>query len=80
MTSGAPPYQIRVRRLVGLLIAGLVIEGALLAITRLSPAFAVIMRPVYAIVAAAFGLAIWHAARRRDERRQGDRRGSAAGK
>jgi hypothetical protein len=59
---------------VGLLIAGLVIEGALLAITRLSPAFAVIMRPVYAIVAAAFGLAIWHAARRREERRHEDRR------
>jgi hypothetical protein len=74
MTSGAPPYQIRVRRLVSLLIAGLVIEGALLAIVRLSPAFAVIMRPVYAIVAAAFGLAIWHAARRREERRHGDRR------
>jgi hypothetical protein len=74
MTSGVPPYQIRVRRLVSLLIAGLVIEGALLAIVRLSPAFAVIMRPVYAIVAAAFGLAIWHAARRREERRHGDRR------
>jgi hypothetical protein len=70
----------RVRRLVGLLVAGLVIEAALVGIVRLSPAFAVVMRPVYLVVAALFGLAIWHAARRREERRQGDRRRATSGK
>jgi hypothetical protein len=59
---------------VGLLVAGLVIEAALVWIARGSPAFRVIMRPVYAVVAALFGLAIWNAARRREERRHGDRR------
>jgi hypothetical protein len=62
---------------VGLLVAGLVIEAGLVWIVRISPAFAVVMRPVYVGVAALFAFAIWHAARRREERRRGDRRQAA---
>jgi hypothetical protein len=69
-SSDAP----RTKRVVGLLIGGLVVEAILLAIVKLSPALGVIMHPVYVIVAILFGLAIWHNGRRRTERRHGDRR------
>jgi len=74
MTPGAPPDQPRVRRLVGLIAGGLLTEAALMWVVRLSPALTVIMRPVYLVVAAFFALAIRHATRRRQDRRQGDRR------
>jgi len=70
----ASPDRTRRRRVVGLAASGLVIEGALLWVVRLSPAFAVIMHPVYVTVGLVFGLAIWHASRRREDRRQADRR------
>jgi len=60
--------------MVGLLITGLVIEIGLVAIVTLAPALRVIMHPVYVVVAALFALAIWHASRRREDRRHGDRR------
>jgi hypothetical protein len=55
-------------------ITGLVIELGLVLLVRLSPVLRVIMHPVYLIVAALFALAIWHASRRREDRRHGDRR------
>ena len=73
MAPGVSSNQPRVR-VVGLVITGLVIEGGLVAIVKLSPALAVIMHPVYLVVAALFAVAVWHASRRREDRRHGDRR------
>ncbi len=69
--SSDPP---RTKRIVALVGGGLVVEAVLLAIVKLSPALAVIMHPIYLIVALLFGLTIWHSERRRVERRHGDRR------
>jgi len=77
MSSDNLPVQPRVRRVVGLVVAGLVVEAGLLVVVKLGPALAVIMHPVYVFVAVAFGLAIWHASRRREDRRHGDRRHAA---
>jgi heme A synthase len=77
MNPDTPPVQPRVRRVVGLIVAGLVVEAGLLVVVKLGPALAVIMHPVYLIVALAFGLAIWHASRRREDRRHSDRRHTA---
>ena len=77
MPPDAPPVQPRVKRVVGLVVAALVVEAGLLFVVSLAPAVAVIMHPVYLLVAAAFGVAIWHAARRREDRRHGDRRHAA---
>jgi len=74
------PSRRRLRRIVSLLLGGLVIEAALVGVVRLSPALRVIMRPVYLIVAVVFMLAIWHVSRRRENRRHGDRRHAASGK
>jgi hypothetical protein len=72
--SSDPP---RTKRIVALVVGGLVVEAVLLAIVTLSPALAVLMRPIYVIVAILFGLAIWHGERRRTDRRHGDRRHTA---
>jgi hypothetical protein len=77
MSPDTLPVQPRVRRVVGLVVSGLVVEAGLLFVVKLGPALAVIMHPVYVIVALAFGLAIWHASRRREDRRHGDRRHAA---
>jgi hypothetical protein len=77
MSQDTLPVQPRVRRVVGLVVSGLVVEAGLLFVVKLGPALAVIMHPVYVIVALAFGLAIWHASRRREDRRHGDRRHAA---
>ena len=77
MSPDTLPVQPRVRRVVGLVVSGLVVEAGLLFVVKLGPALAVIMHPVYVIVAVAFGLAIWHASRRREVRRHGDRRHAA---
>jgi len=77
MSPDTLPVQPRIRRVVGLVISGLVVEAGLLFVVKLGPALAVIMHPVYVIVALAFGLAIWHASRRREDRRHGDRRHAA---
>jgi len=74
MSPRAPSEPLRTKRIVGLLVGGLVVEAALVAIVKLAPALAVIMRPVYVIVAILFGVAIWHSERRRTDRRHGDRR------
>lgn len=67
------------KRVIGLSIMGLMIEGACVAIVWLAPALRVFMRPVYVVVAAIFGVMIWHAwrgrsgtDRRHEERRQSD--------
>ena len=77
MSPDTVPVQPRIRRVVGLVVSGLVVEAGLLFVVKLGPALAVIMHPVYVIVALAFGLAIWHASRRREDRRHGDRRHAA---
>jgi len=77
MSPDTLPVQPRIRRVVGLVVSGLVVEAGLLFVVKLGPALAVIMHPVYVIVALAFGLAIWHASRRREDRRHGDRRHAA---
>jgi len=77
MSPDTVPVQPRLRRVVGLVVSGLVVEAGLLFVVKLGPALAVIMHPVYVIVALAFGLAIWHASRRREDRRHGDRRHAA---
>lgn len=71
---GDSPDRPRIRRVVGLVVAGLVVEAALVWVVRLAPALDVIMRPVYVFVAALFALAIWHASHRHGQRRHGDRR------
>jgi hypothetical protein len=76
---GASPDHTRRRRVVGLAASGLVFEGALLWVAWRAPAFAVIMHPVYVTVALAFALAIWHASRRREDRRHADRRDAPEG-
>jgi hypothetical protein len=77
MTPDASPVQPRAKRVVGLVIAGLVVEAGLLFVVKLGPALAVIMHPVYVVVAVLFGLAIWHSSRRRTDRRHDDRRHAA---
>jgi FtsH-binding integral membrane protein len=77
MAQDVSSNQPRVRRVVGLVITGLVIEVGLVVIVQLGPALRVIMHPVYVVVAALFAFAIWHASRRREERRHGDRRHGA---
>lgn len=69
--------QPRTRRIVALVAGGLVVEAALLGVVKLAPAMAVIMQPVYLVVAILFALAIWHGGRRRADRRHGDRRQAA---
>ena len=66
----------RQRRLVGLALTAIAIEIALLVIAWFGPAFRVLLRPVYVLVATIFVWMIWRSARRRSEgdRRQGDRR------
>ena len=77
MSPEAMPVQPRVKRVVFLIVTGLMVEAALLFVVSLTPAVAVIMHPVYVVVAVGFGLAIWHASRRREDRRHGDRRHAA---
>jgi len=69
----------RQRRLVGLALTAIAIEIALLVIAWFGPAFRVLLRPVYVVVATIFVWMIWRSARRRSEgdRRHGDRRRSA---
>jgi len=66
----------RRRRVVGLALTAVVIEVGLLAIAHFGPAFRVLLRPVYVIVATIFAWMIWRSARRRSDgdRRRGDRR------
>jgi hypothetical protein len=66
----------RQRRLVGLALTAVVIEIGLLAVAYFGPAFRVLLRPVYVIVATIFVWMIWRSARRRSEGdpRQAERR------
>jgi membrane protein implicated in regulation of membrane protease activity len=66
------------KRVIGLIITGLVIEGACVGLVWLSPALRVFMRPVYVVVGAIFAVMIWHAWRGRSggDRRQEERRHS----
>jgi hypothetical protein len=68
----------RQRRVVGLALTAVLIEIGLLLIAYFGPAFRVLLRPVYVIVATIFVWMIWRSARRRSEgdRRQEDRRQS----
>ena len=68
----------RQRRLVGLALTAVLIEIGLLAVAWFGPAFRVLLRPVYVIVATIFVWMIWRSVRRRrdGDRRQGDRRRS----
>ena len=70
----------RQRRVVGLALTAVVIEIGLLTIAWFGPAFRVLLRPVYVLVATIFVWMIWRSARRRSDgdRRQGDRRRSAS--
>jgi len=70
----------RWRRVILLVLAAIALEGALIALARLAPAMAGLVRPLYAAVAAVLLYIIWHAARRRrgQDRRQADRRGSSS--
>jgi heme A synthase len=77
MPAAVTTNQRRIRRVVGLVITGLVIEIGLVIVVQLAPALRVIMHPVYLVVAVLFALAIWHASRRREDRRHGDRRHDA---
>jgi hypothetical protein len=61
----------RQRRLVGLALTAVVIEIGLLTIAWFGPAFRVLLRPVYVLVATIFVWMIWRSAQRRSE---GDRR------
>ena len=61
----------RQRRLVGLALTAVVIEIGLLVVAWFGPAFRVLLRPVYVVVATIFVWMIWRSARRRN---QGDRR------
>ena len=72
----ADPQHHRRQRIVGLAAAWAGVELALWLLTRFMPAMRGLMRPVYVAVAVAFGLALYHAARRRSghDRRHGDRR------
>jgi hypothetical protein len=69
----------RRRRVIGLALTAIVIEVGLLAIAHFGPAFRVLLRPVYVIVATIFVWIIWRSARRRNDgdRRHGERRSSA---
>ena len=66
----------RQRRLVGLALTAVVIEIGLLTIAWFGPAFRVLLRPVYVLVATIFVWMIWRSARRRSDgdRRQEERR------
>jgi len=66
----------RQRRIVGLALTAVVIEIGLLTIAWFGPAFRVLLRPVYVIVATIFVWMIWRSARRRSDgdRRHGERR------
>ena len=66
----------RQRRLVGLAVTAAVIELGLLVVAWFGPAFRVLLRPVYVVVATIFVWMIWRSARRRSEgdRRRGERR------
>jgi Flp pilus assembly protein TadB len=68
----------RQRRLAGLALAAVIIEVGLLAIAWFGPAFRVLLRPVYVVVATIFVWMMWRAARRRGDgdRRHEDRRNS----
>jgi len=68
----------RQRRLVGLALTAVAIEIGLLVIAWFGPAFRVLLRPVYVLVATIFVWMIWRSARRRSEgdRRHGERRQS----
>jgi len=65
--------------LLALALTAVLIELGLLAIAWFGPAFRVLLRPVYVVVAAIFLWLIWRSARRGTDgdRRQGDRRRSA---
>lgn len=66
------------KRVIGLSITGIVIEGACVGLVWLSPALGVFMRPVYVVVGVIFAVMIWHAWRGRSggDRRQEERRHS----
>jgi hypothetical protein len=70
----------RQRRVVGLALTAAAIELGLLAVAYFGPAFRVLLRPVYVLVATIFVWMIWRSARRRSEgdRRQADRRRSTS--
>ena len=69
----------RQRRLVGLALTAVAIEIGLVVVAWFGPAFRVLLRPVYVVVATIFVWMIWRSARRRShgDRRHGDRRRSA---
>lgn len=78
MTTATSAGHARMKRVIGLFITGLLIEGACVGVVWLSPALGVFMRPVYVVVGAIFAVMIWHAWRGRSgsDRRQEERRQS----
>jgi Flp pilus assembly protein TadB len=69
----------RQRRLVGLALTAVAIEIGLLLVAWFGPAFRVLLRPIYVLVATIFIWMIWRSARRRSDgdRRQEERRHSS---
>jgi hypothetical protein len=71
----------RWRRVITLALIGIMAEGALFILSRVAPAMAGLIRPLYAAVAAVLLFNLWHSARRRGpglDRRRGDRRGESS--
>lgn len=64
------------RRALHLVIVLLVLEGAAYAISRMAPAMAALMRPIYLLLIVLFAIPIWHASRHRTghDRRHRERR------
>ena len=78
-SSVADAERHRWRRVILLVLLGLVIEAGLFSVARMAPAMAGLIRPMYAAVAGVLLFAVWNAARRRQgqDRRQADRRQSS---
>lgn len=64
------------RRALHLVLILLVLEGAAYAISRMAPAMAALMQPIYVLLLLLFAYPIWHASRHRtgQDRRHRDRR------
>ena len=64
------------RRALHLIVILLVLEAAAYAISRMAPAMAALMRPIYVLLVVLFALPIWHASRHRTghDRRHRERR------
>jgi hypothetical protein len=73
--------QFVVKRVVTVVVTALIAEAALLGAARMAPAFDEVVRGAMWVVAGAFLVAVWRAARQRGpgaDRRHRDRRGPPA--